>query len=145
MSLNHQLPGRMATGVTSGTLWDLQRFHDREHWYESFNGPLARVAAMAMGINPGDVHLATFAADHVVFTELCPYASKSFGLDPTSIAELVSSDAAFQTAARIRTTLLDHAQPALVLVKRRQRTSTVPSGPRRFIPLGRAAQGVSVV
>lgn len=117
MSLNHQVASDDEyADVTRDTLWDLQRLHDRDHWYEAFNGPLARVAATAMGMNPDDIDVAAYASEHVVFTELCPYASKSFALDANTIAHLVKIDPAFQTAAWVRRILLEHARPSLVLV-----------------------------
>src|ERR1051326_7604936 len=91
MSLNHQRANRDEyTSVTADTSWDMQCQHHRDHWYELFNGPLARVAAAALDTDPSLVDLRAYAGDHVILTELCPYASESFSLKPHEISDLVS-------------------------------------------------------
>jgi hypothetical protein len=60
--------------------------------------------------------LRAYASAHVIFTELCPYASESFSLKPHEVSDLAHSDPAFQTAAQIRSILIEQAQPALVLI-----------------------------
>jgi hypothetical protein len=117
MSLNHQRanPGEYV-GESRETMWDLQCQHHRQHWYTGFNGPLARLAALSMGQPVENLDLAWYADNHVVFTELCPHASKSFALDANTVAHLARSDPAFQMAEEIRSVLLDQARPALVLV-----------------------------
>jgi hypothetical protein len=117
MSLNHQLPASGGyAGVNAESMWDLQRRHHRDNWYESFFGPLTRVAAAGLGRGIEGLNLAAFASNRVVFTELCPYASKFFALGTQTVADLVQSELGFQTAARIRSVFLEEARPALVLV-----------------------------
>jgi hypothetical protein len=108
MSLNHQLPTVWEYAMVTGeSAWHMQCDHHRDHWYEDFFGPLARVAAVAMGLTGDAVDFKSYASEHVVFTELCPYASASFGLDPEQVSHLVQSDEAFRTVAQIRGILLE--------------------------------------
>jgi len=57
-----------------------------------------------------------FATGRMVFVELCPYASGTFSLMTDQLAELAGTDFGFELAGRFAQTLLEEAEPALVLV-----------------------------
>jgi len=117
VSLNHQLANATEyANVSSENSWDTWCTHHRDHWYEGFFGPLTRLAAAATQVDLHGLSLAEYASDHVVFTELCPYASRTFSLGTQTVAELAASEPAFRTAASIRTILLNEARPTLVFI-----------------------------
>lgn len=112
-SLNHQV-GDEGNAPSAAGLWDFCRTHNRDFWYPRFFRPLVRVASMALADEVGEER--EYATTRMVFAELCPYASRRFGLKPDQIAEAATTDVGFQAAARVRDILVDQARPALVLV-----------------------------
>jgi hypothetical protein len=75
ISLNHQLanPGEYDDVSKENSFRSWCRHHE-EHWYEGFYGPLTRLASAGLDVEVDAENLAEYASEHVVFTELCPYA-----------------------------------------------------------------------
>lgn len=101
---------------TMAEYWDFWRTYNTNHWYRHFYGPLARVAAGALGkeLSRNEEH--TFATTQMLFLELCPYASPRFGLRPQQVAELAASDIGFRMAHDILHLAAGEGHPALILV-----------------------------
>lgn len=110
-------PGKYEGGHTPEFYWNLWRTHNRDFfWYPRFYAPLARVAAAALGEELPRDQEPDFATTRMVFTDLCPYASRQFALRPDQAADLVANDRGFKTMAEINRLLIEQAQPAVVLV-----------------------------
>lgn len=115
ISLNHQR-GHYARIPQPASAWDFWRSHNTEYWYPTFFRPLVRIAATALGddVQPDDER--HYATRSMVFVEICPYASRRFGLPADAVRELADEDVGFRMAAKFNGLLLTHAQPGLVLV-----------------------------
>lgn len=119
VSLN---PGKPPAGfygdeLRPDTAWDFWRRHNAgKWWYWRFFRPLVRVAALALDEEVPRAAEPGFATERMVFIELCPYASRRFGLPTETVAELSRRDPGFRTAATFRRILIEEARPALVLV-----------------------------
>jgi hypothetical protein len=94
--------------------WEYQVSWLREWWNESYHGPLARVAQLATDSVSTDER--SFAGDHIIFAELCPYASKRFAISQDSLLAMSRTDAAFKAEAAIVEAMLIGGEPKLVLV-----------------------------
>ena len=71
----------LAQGYPEQTYWDHWRWFNRdEHWNPRFYRPFVRLAAQAMGVEMRPEMEQEFATTRMVFVELCPYPSRSFGL-----------------------------------------------------------------
>ena len=114
ISLNHQL-GRHTVNVNPDAVWEYWRNYNRRHWYPKFFLPITRLVWTGLA-QPGPEDPSEYAASHILFVELCPYASRSFNLSPDMISQLVRSDPGFQLAARVNRLLIEDAEPAIVLV-----------------------------
>lgn len=114
ISLNHQL-GEHRVDPEPQALWEYWRNYNRRHWYSKFFRPITRLVWTALGQpEPNDPR--EYAASHILFVELCPYASRSFSLPTDVVSQLVQSEPGFQLAARANRLLIDAAEPAFVLV-----------------------------
>jgi hypothetical protein len=124
ISLNHYVDPveREASGrdtgaqYTSATYWDQRRAFNMNHWYRDFFGPLARVAATALGDELTKEQEAAFATNRMIFVEICPYGSQKFSLSWQAVEELLATDLGFQRAAEVNRLLIEQGRPALVMV-----------------------------
>jgi hypothetical protein len=98
ISLNHQL-GEDHVNIEPQALWEYWRDYNRRHWYPQFFYPITRLIWTALG-QPEPEDPSEYAASHVLFVELCPYASRSFNLGPDVVARLVQADPGFRLARR---------------------------------------------
>ncbi len=69
---------------------------------------------MGVELHPGMEQ--EFATTRMVFAELYPYPSRSFGLSDADIHRLTAVDRGFRVAARIRPLLMEEGRPGLVMV-----------------------------
>ncbi len=107
----------LAQRYTKQTYWDHWRWLNRDdHWNPSFYRRFVRLAAQAMGVEMRPEMEQEFATTRMVFLELCPYPSRSFGLSDADIHRLTAVDRGFRVAARIRHVLMEEGQPGLVVV-----------------------------
>jgi hypothetical protein len=124
VSLNHQLnPENQKSLDFYGdrrfdprSFWNRRRTFNTDSWYRSFFGPLAQVAARALGGSLSREEESGFATTRMLFVEICPYGSNKFSLTWAAIKELLEWEPGFQLAARVNQLLIEHGQPALVLV-----------------------------
>jgi hypothetical protein len=123
ISLNHQL-GEQRVDPEPQALWEYWRNYNRHHWYSKFFHPITRLVWTALG-QPEPEDPREYAASHILFVELCPYASRSFSLPTDVVARLVQSEPGFRLAARANRLLIDEAEPAFVLVNGSAACATV--------------------
>ncbi len=119
ISLNPHTPpqGFYGQGHSPDAYWNLWRTHNRDrYWYKQFYRGLALVAIAALGEKVPVDQEPDFATRRMVFTELIPYASRKFELDPDRVVELVRNDRGGATMARINRLLIEYARPTLILV-----------------------------
>jgi len=124
ISLNHQInpdahdaSARYARAkYTPATYWDHWRTFNTDHWYRDFFGPLAQVAAAALGERLTKEQEPAFATNRMIFVEICPYGSNKFNLPWQAIQELLATDLGFQRAAEVNHLLIEKGRPALVMV-----------------------------
>jgi hypothetical protein len=114
ISLNHQL-GEHHVDIEPQTLWDYWRNYNRQHWYPRFFEPITRLVWTAFDDAQPDLP-SEYAASHILFVELCPYASSSFSLPPDLVSDLVQTEPGFRLAAQANRLVMDEAGPAFVLV-----------------------------
>jgi hypothetical protein len=103
-------------GYTPQSYWDHRRTFNTGYWYRKFFGPLARVAAAALGEQLTRDQEPAFATNHMIFVEICPYGSQKFSLSWQTVAELLESNPGFQLAADVNRLLIERGRPALVMV-----------------------------
>ncbi len=115
VSLNHQL-GSHDVEPTADAQWDYWRNFNREHWYPRFFRPLTQVASNALGDSVDRTSESEYAASHIIFVELCPYASQRFAVSADSIQDLIDTDEGFKLAAQVTNLLIEEADPAIVMV-----------------------------
>src|SRR5579859_212959 len=115
VSLNHQL-GSHDVGPSADAQWNYWRNFNREHWYPRFSRPLTQVASSALGDSVDWTNESEYAASHIIFVELCPYASQRFAVSAESIQDLVNTDEGFKLAAQVTNLLIEEAEPAIVMV-----------------------------
>jgi hypothetical protein len=101
---------------TSDGFWEYQTTWLRYWWNRSFHGPLARLAMSVLGSAPASESPREFAAERMVFAELCPYASERFALGNDVLLRLYGADIGFQIEARMTEIMLRDGKPSLVLV-----------------------------
>lgn len=124
ISLNHQVNPEAAyfrnrlgdPHPTADGYWDYCRTFNLQHCYRPFFGPLARVAATGLGQSLAKDQECAFAANQMIFAEICPYGSNRFQLGWPQIAELLAGDLAFQLAREVNRQLIELGRPALVMV-----------------------------
>lgn len=124
ISLNHYvnpaareaLDRDTAAQFTPETYWDHWRTFNMDHWYRDFFGPLARVAATALGDELTREEEPAFATNRMIFVEICPYGSQQFSLSWQDVEELLATDVGFQRAADVNRLLIEQGRPALVMV-----------------------------
>jgi hypothetical protein len=124
ISLNHYVnpASRSASvvhsiaGYTPETYWDHRRTFNTTHWYRKFFGPLARVAAVALGEELTKAQESTFATNRMIFVEICPYGSQKFSLSWQTVEELLTTDLGFRLAANVKRLLIERGHPSLVLI-----------------------------
>jgi len=120
ISLNPQNgpPGGYGERFTPADYWNLWRRHNWDHWYPKFFGPLTEVAGLALdGTTPAtEDDQKELATNRMVFVELCPYASSEFSVEWDQLLELCHTDLGFFVAERFNATLLNEAQPGVVLI-----------------------------
>ena len=102
-------------GFTPQTLWDHWRWLHRNGLYDFYRG-FVRLASRALGVRAPREHESDFATTRMVFVEMCPYASNRSPFSGKDLIRLTERDRGFQTARRVRRTLIDEAGPALVLL-----------------------------
>lgn len=105
-----------ARRYTSQTYWDHWRWLNRDWWQPRFYRPLVRLASAALGVEVDADREAEFATTRMVFVELCPYASRRFGLSADALGQLARDDIGFRLSTEVRRVLIDKAEPALVMV-----------------------------
>ena len=105
---------------TPESYWDHRRTFNTEFWYRKFFGPLARVAATALGEPLTREQEPAFATNRMILVEICPYGSQKFSLPWQTVSELLSTDPGFQLAADVNRLLIERGQPALVMVNGRR-------------------------
>jgi len=115
VSLNHQL-GSHDVEPSADAQWHYWRNFNRERWYPRFFRPLTQVASSALGDSVDWTNESEYAASHIIFVELCPYASQRFAVSAESIQVLVDTDEGFKLAAQVTNLLIDEAEPAIVMV-----------------------------
>ena len=115
ISLNHQLSGNSKVPSWDG-YWDYCRTHVAEPFYARFFRPLVRLASLSMGESVSTTREGEYAVTRMVFTELCPYASRRFSIPPNHLASLLATDRGCVIASEMTDFLLTHGLPALVLV-----------------------------
>jgi hypothetical protein len=101
------------------SFWEFQTNWLRCWWNRSFHGPLTRLARYSIQSVAGSdetVDDRFFAARHLVFVELCPYASQRFALSPEVLTQMASDDIACKVEAEMTHIMLQEGRPALVLV-----------------------------
>jgi len=108
-----------AQHYTRQSYWDHWRFLNRNWWEPRFYRPLVRLASSALGGLVDTRHESDFATTHMIFVELCPYASRQFTLSGDTLSTLAETDLGFRLSARVRRLLIEQASPALVLVNGR--------------------------
>jgi hypothetical protein len=101
-------------GFTPATYWDHWRRFNVNHWYPRFFSPLATLAAGALGLQLEPGEMPRFAANRMLFIELCPYGSQKFRLPRQVVGALVEQDEGFKLAAEVRRVLIERG--ALILV-----------------------------
>jgi hypothetical protein len=124
ISLNHyvnpddrkSLPRVTSDRYTPQSYWDHRRTFNTSHWYGKFFGPLARVAAAALGEQVIREQEPAFATNRMIFVEMCPYGSQKFSLSWQTVEELQESDPGVQLAADVNRLLVERGRPALVMV-----------------------------
>jgi hypothetical protein len=124
ISLNHQVNPdapyfRSRLGEphpTADSYWDYCRTFNLHHCYRPFFGPLARVAAAGLGQPLPKERECEFAANQMIFTEICPYGSNQFDLGWSEIEDLLSEDPGFQLAGEVNRLLIESGDPALIMV-----------------------------
>jgi hypothetical protein len=124
ISLNHHIdPDDQETSdryasakYTPDTYWDDRRTFNMNHWYRAFFGPLARVAAAALGERLTREQEPDFATNRMIFVEICPYSSQRFNMSWQAVEELLVTDLGFQRAAEVNHLLIEKGRPALVMV-----------------------------
>jgi hypothetical protein len=99
VSLNHQL-GSHNVGPSADAQWNYWRNFNRERWYPRFFRPLTQVASSALGDSVDWTNESGYAASHIIFVELCPYASQRFAVSAESIEDLINTDEGFKLAAQ---------------------------------------------
>jgi len=120
ISLNPQLgrPEGYDVVETPDAYWRFWRTFNSDYglwlWGPFFN-PLVRVASKALG-EELPANFQKFATNRMIFTEVCPYASRSFSLAPNDVARLAESDIGFIISAGFTRILLEQAEPGIVLV-----------------------------
>ena len=115
VSLNHQF-GSHNVEPSADAQWDYWRNFNRKHWYPRFFRPLTQVASSALGDSVDWTNEREYAASHIIFVELCPYASQRFAVSAESIQDLVDTDEGFKLAAQVTNLLIEEAEPAIVMV-----------------------------
>ena len=124
ISLNHQIDrdgleilSNKGTGVSpQDAWWHKRRKMNSERWYGQFFGPLARVAAVALGEQVLREDESPFATNRMIFVELCPYASNRFALGWPIVVELLESDLGFRLASQVNQLFIREGEPALVMI-----------------------------
>jgi hypothetical protein len=88
------------------------------YWNAMFHGPLTRIVARVLGDAPATSkhEQISFANKHLVFVELCPYASDSFALSPETLVQMRDQDVACQVEAQMTAIMLRDGRPGLILV-----------------------------
>lgn len=102
----------------AGRFWEYQTGWLREWWNPRFHGPLAGLVARSVGragIEDAEA-LQRFAAECIVFAELCPYASKQFALSAEVLQLLRERDVACRIEAEMTDRMLREGAPRVVLV-----------------------------
>ncbi len=107
----------LAQRYTEQPYWDHWRWLNKDdHWNPRFYPPFVRLASQALGVEIHPEMEQEFATTRMVFVELCPYSSRSFGLSDADIHRLTAVDRGFRVAARIRHVLMEEGRPGLVMV-----------------------------
>ena len=105
-----------AQNYTRQSYWDHWRFLNRNSWQSRFYRPLVRLASRAMGAETPAEAEPEFATTRMIFVELSPYPSREFALSADAIRRLTSVDRGYRLATRVRETLIERGQPALVVL-----------------------------
>lgn len=124
ISLNHYVnPDSLSTSGfdttgshTAETYLDHRLTFNTESWYGKFFGPLAQVAAAALGEQLTREQEPLFATNRMIFVEICPYGSQKFSLSWQTVEELLEKDLGFRRAAEVNRLLVEQGRPALVIV-----------------------------
>jgi hypothetical protein len=101
---------------TRDSWWDAQLHWLDYGWNTTFHPPLARLAGRLLGQPAEGFQPRSFASQHLVFMELCPYASDDWRMDPDTLRELCHSDIGFTTEEEMVRIMTADAEPALILV-----------------------------
>jgi hypothetical protein len=99
------------------SFWHFQTtwFQQPKWWNSAFHGPLARLAMTAL-TQTDEMDEKSFAQTHLVFAELCPYASRGFALPWYKVIELCSDDIGCRVGEDIVDLMVRKGQPRAIFV-----------------------------